>query len=259
MSQCAGAVKQALLAAADAALLSLPGAAGDNRWQHGPVTSGEVDCPAWLRQAILARAQACIRGWHADTLRQLGLLLEAESLCPAAERFEQLKLKLAGLVEASAAELVAAAAPAPAPPATGGSMQALVAADQQQASLHGCGALIANSCKPCQCSFCHSNQQVRPPSRTVPAGRQGAARRCQLAYGQPAEDVTTRPLAAPLLHAAPGPTSAVLCKGKSPRLQTWLAGWQAYIPVQVCSLGRTCPLISHGSLPPNPDAADRKG
>ena len=61
MGAAAGAVRQALLAAADAALLSLPDADGSTCGADSPE---ELGCPPWLRQAILARAQACIRGWH---------------------------------------------------------------------------------------------------------------------------------------------------------------------------------------------------
>ncbi|KAL4425535.1 hypothetical protein ABPG75_009551 [Micractinium tetrahymenae] len=99
MENCLGSVKQALLAAADAALLSLPD--GLDGSSSSDAAAAEQGCPAWLRQALLGRAQSCIKSWHADTQRQLSALLEAESLCPAPERFEQLRLKLAGLLQAA--------------------------------------------------------------------------------------------------------------------------------------------------------------
>lgn len=131
MGQCAGQVKAALLAATDAALLSLPNPGRhDHPSTEDPQNPTALGCPTWLRQSILARAQACIRGWHADTLRQLAALLEAESLCPAGERFEQLKLQLAGLLQ-TPAPAGGEANDAPEAPAAGGSKHEPVPAGQQ--------------------------------------------------------------------------------------------------------------------------------
>jgi hypothetical protein len=80
MEEAAGKVRDSLLEAAAAALAHLAG------------------LPAGEQELLLARAEACIHGWHRGVQEQLQAVLAAEQACPDSQRFDAVRQQIMTLL-----------------------------------------------------------------------------------------------------------------------------------------------------------------